>query len=199
MGMISIFLITYPEKLAGVFTTDPDTIGEIVETLPMVAVYIIFSGIQGTQSGNVRALAQQLPATITTLCCYYFFGLPLAIYLGFRKNLELYGFWLGFTIALLFLDSIVATIVVQSDWSNRDIGKEDETEEWTLKDTLKHKKDGPMSPLLNSSFHGLTRKDEEMRMVIAFSPTGIYGKTLGGKRNLFGSDVSQDDSFFAVN
>ena len=69
------------------------------------------------QSGNVRALGQQLAASVTTLVCYYFFGLPLALYLGFTKGLELYGFWMGFSFALVILDLIVATIVIRSDWS----------------------------------------------------------------------------------
>jgi len=32
-------------------------------------------------------------------------------------GLELYGFWLGFTIALVLLDTIVGLIVIWSDWS----------------------------------------------------------------------------------
>jgi Na+-driven multidrug efflux pump len=58
----------------------------------------------------------QLPATITTLFSYYFFGLPLAIYLGFQRGLNIRGMWLGFAIALIVLDSIVAAIVIKSDW-----------------------------------------------------------------------------------
>jgi hypothetical protein len=55
-GIISFFLITFPEEIARVFTRDPDTIAVIVYTLPAVAIYIMFSGWQGVQSGNVRAL-----------------------------------------------------------------------------------------------------------------------------------------------
>lgn len=50
--------------------------------------------------------------------------MPLAIYLGFNQGLELYGFWLGFTIALVFLDSIVGLIVIRSDWSAKSLGED---------------------------------------------------------------------------
>jgi hypothetical protein len=52
-------------------------------------------------------------------------GLPLALYLGFNRSLELRGFWLGFSIALVFLDIIVATIVIRSDWSIEKLEKDE--------------------------------------------------------------------------
>jgi hypothetical protein len=81
--------------------------------------------------------------------CYYFFGLPLAIYLGFKKGLELYGFWLGFTIALVFLDTIVGVIVIWSDWSAKSLSdvKTDATIERSLKITRQNSMFA-MSPLL---------------------------------------------------
>jgi Na+-driven multidrug efflux pump len=33
--------------IARIFTTDPETVAEIVETLPMISLYILVSGIQG--------------------------------------------------------------------------------------------------------------------------------------------------------
>lgn len=50
--------------------------------------------------------------------------MPLAIYLGFNKGLELYGFWLGFTIALVFLNTFVGIVVIRSDWSAKSLGEE---------------------------------------------------------------------------
>jgi len=97
----------------------------------------------------VRAVGQQLFASITTLVCYYFFGLPLAIYLGFKKGLDLYGFWLGFAIALIFLDIIVGIIVIKSDWSDKSLSleKTEATIEKSLQITRQNS-NFAMSPLL---------------------------------------------------
>ena len=83
--------------------------------------------------------------------CYYFFGLPLAIYLGFTKNLELVGFWLGFTIALVLLDIIVGVIVIRSDWSAKSFN--DDHTDATIVRSLKITRQNSMfaaSPLLPS-------------------------------------------------
>jgi uncharacterized membrane protein len=86
----------------------------------------------------VRALGLQFAVSIVTLVCYYFFGLPLAIRLGFKKDLALYGFWLGFTIAVTILDVIVVILVVRADWSRKEEKDEqDEESEWSLQSALK--------------------------------------------------------------
>ena len=43
-GVISLCLTFYSNEIARVFTKDPDTIAVIVETLPIIAIYILFSG-----------------------------------------------------------------------------------------------------------------------------------------------------------
>jgi accessory colonization factor AcfC len=69
--------------------------------------------------------------------------------LGFKKGLELYGFWLGFTIALVFLDTIVGAIVIWSDWSAKSLSdvNTDVTIERSLKITRQNSMFA-MSPLL---------------------------------------------------
>jgi hypothetical protein len=116
------------------------------------------------------------------MVCYYFFGLPLALYLGFKKGLELRGFWVGFTIALVFLNSVVSFVVVTADWSNKNEENDDETaeSEWSLQSALRRKKNaasgafgGAASPLLNSSFGSY--HSGTVRKKIFYSPTGLEG------------------------
>lgn len=85
----------------------------------------------------MRALGLQLPVSITTLVCYYLFGLPLAIYLGFNKGLALYGFWLGFTLAVTILDLLVIVLVMRADWDRKEEQAEEEDSEWSLQSALK--------------------------------------------------------------
>ena len=46
--------------------------------------------------------------------------MPLALYLGFSKGLELAGFWGGFLIAMLILDIAVIILVIKSPWSKEE-------------------------------------------------------------------------------
>jgi Na+-driven multidrug efflux pump len=65
----------------------------------------------------VRALGRQFSASIFTLICYYTFGLPMALVFGFKMDMGVKGFWLGFLLALICLDIFVGYLVIWADWS----------------------------------------------------------------------------------
>ena len=85
--------------------------------LPILSIYVIFDTVHGVQNGNIRALGKQGPASFITLICMYGLGVPLALYLGFRRHLNLVGFWEGFLAAMVTLDIVIMTLVVCSDWN----------------------------------------------------------------------------------
>ena len=89
----------------------------------MLSMFIWFDAIHGVQSGNVRALNQQLKASIVTLVCYYAIGMPLAWHFGFGLNMGIKGFWQGFFIALIILDAGVIYVVVRASWENTNSDK----------------------------------------------------------------------------
>ena len=65
-----------------------------------MSLYLMIDTIHGVQTGIVRGLGKQGPASIIILVSYYVFGVPLAIYLGFIKEWGLLGFWTGMLTAI---------------------------------------------------------------------------------------------------
>ena len=43
--------------------------------------------------------------------------MPIALVLGFKMDMGVRGFWLGFTVALALQDIIVTTIICCSNWN----------------------------------------------------------------------------------
>jgi MATE family multidrug resistance protein len=86
----------------------------------MLSLFIWFDAIHGVQSGNVRALGQQMKASIVTLVSYYGLGMPLAWHFGFGLEMGIKGFWLGFFLALILLDIGVAWVVIRASWLRRE-------------------------------------------------------------------------------
>ena len=111
---VTINVWAYP--IAQVFTKDEETIDLIVETLPVLSLFIILDAVHGVQAGNVRALGRQSVVSITTLLCYYGIGLPLALLFGFRMGRGIIGFWLGYIIAMAIVDVVVIYLVIVSSW-----------------------------------------------------------------------------------
>ena len=125
MLIIMACLRIFDDTVAGMFTENEEDQGYIKEVLNVLSVYLIGDAIHGVNTGIVRALGKQFKASVATLICYYAIGMPLALVLGFKHEMELVGFWLGFTIAMFLLDFVVIFIIVTADW---EIGtKNDET------------------------------------------------------------------------
>jgi MATE family multidrug resistance protein len=78
--------------------------------------YIWFDTIHGVQSGIIRGLGRQMYGSIFTLFCYYVCGMPLALYLCFKKEMGIAGLWGGFTIACIILDIGFAMIISCPNW-----------------------------------------------------------------------------------
>jgi len=102
MTIIMVLIKFNEDAVAGLFTDHPEDIAYIKEVLSLMSIYLILDGIHGVNTGIVRAVGKQFRASVATLCCYYIFGMPLALILGFKADMGLVGFWLGFTVALSF-------------------------------------------------------------------------------------------------
>ena len=98
------------------FTKDAATIGLIADTLPVLSIFVVLDAVHGVNAGNVRALGRQKVVSVSTLLCYYAMGLPLALIFGFQMEMGLFGFWLGYLLAMSLLDVIVSYLVVTADW-----------------------------------------------------------------------------------
>jgi hypothetical protein len=59
--------------------------------------------------------------------------MPLALVLGFKLEMGLVGFWVGFMIAMFLLDVVVTYIIVTADW---EIGLKQSEEQPTMTNRL---------------------------------------------------------------
>lgn len=106
-----------PDMIGNLFTHDQEVVAIVTDTLPMLSCYLVLDAVHGAQSGNVRALGRQFAASMFTLGCYYAFGMPMALLFGFKMDMGVKGFWLGFLLALICLDLGVAYLVIWANWS----------------------------------------------------------------------------------
>jgi MATE family multidrug resistance protein len=116
VSTLAMILNIFPYQIAGMFTKDAATIALIVDTLPVLSIFVILDAVHGVNAGNVRALGRQKVVSVSTLLCYYAMGLPLALIFGFQMEMNLIGFWLGYLLAMGLLDIIVCYLVATADW-----------------------------------------------------------------------------------
>lgn len=89
-----------------------------VSLSPLVAIFVIFDCLACTGNGVLRALAMQLTGGTLSLIGYYIIAVPLALFLGFKMNLELMGLWIGNGAGLLFVGVSEIIVIYNIKWDS---------------------------------------------------------------------------------
>ena len=100
-----------PRLVAGSFTRDAAVIAATVPLLVVASVFQLCDGMQVTAIGALRGAGDTASGLITHFCCYWLMGLPLGLWLCFRRGMGARGVWLGLCCAL-----VVAGVVLLLRW-----------------------------------------------------------------------------------
>ncbi|KAK4401577.1 protein DETOXIFICATION 33 [Sesamum angolense] len=75
--------------------------------------------------GVVVGIGWQFSDAVVNLVCYYVFGLPLGVLLGFKFDLGVKGIWLGMLAGYLLQTMILMLNVLQASWSREALQAEE--------------------------------------------------------------------------
>lgn len=103
-GMIMLFgtiiCLVIPDRLIGLFTTNPDTIRIGQSALRIISLGFLFSTFSITASGALEGLGKGIQSLIISLCRYLLFIIPAAFILSHLFGAV--GVWHAFWVAELF-------------------------------------------------------------------------------------------------
>lgn len=101
MAVMALLLLTVPQPILRIWTSDRDVLRLGAHILVIVAAFQIFDGIQTVSTGALRGLGETRFPMLINLGGYWFFGLPLGALLCFPLKWGLSGLWIGLTVALI--------------------------------------------------------------------------------------------------
>jgi MATE family multidrug resistance protein len=101
-----VFLIA-PRPLIQLFTQDPRVLAVGPSLLWIAAAFQIFDGVQTVCTGALRGLGETRAPMIANFVGYWILGLPLGLILCFVLKWGVYGMWIGLTLALIVISSIL--------------------------------------------------------------------------------------------
>ncbi len=96
----SVLLLTFPSRIAHLFTPNPEVVSAAVPLLLIAAGFQFFDGVQTTATGALRGVGNTRTPFLIQLLGYWGIGMPLGILLGFHEKLGAAGLWWGLLIAL---------------------------------------------------------------------------------------------------
>jgi MATE family multidrug resistance protein len=107
MLLAAVVFLVAPRPLIALYTTDSEVMAVGPKLLLLAAAFQIFDGIQTVSTGALRGLGETRVPMWANLVGYWVLGLPLGLSLCFLIKWGIYGLWIGLTLALVVIASIL--------------------------------------------------------------------------------------------
>ncbi|KAJ5761225.1 Multi antimicrobial extrusion protein [Penicillium odoratum] len=114
-SVVLVILMGSRNHFAKIFNKDPRVAELVSEIMPLVAVFQIADGLNGSCGGSLRGMGRQHIGAAVNVISYYIFALPLGIYLAFH-GWGLKGLWVGQCAALYCVGIVQWIMVARSRW-----------------------------------------------------------------------------------
>ncbi|KAG0580689.1 hypothetical protein KC19_4G191800 [Ceratodon purpureus] len=98
------------------FTNDAEVVQQVAHIVPYLSGLAIIYAIQAILSGVVRGIGWQRAGAMANLGAYYGVGLPVALLLVFKFELDGRGLWLGMGCGLLTQTMALISVLMCTNW-----------------------------------------------------------------------------------
>ncbi|KIZ07408.1 putative transporter [Monoraphidium neglectum] len=102
--------------LVSLFTEEPAVVALAARALPFMALSLLGDSCVAVLGNVLRAAGRQGYGATLNILGYWCLGLPLSMFLGFRLDLGIIGFWIGLSTAAAFQAVVFATVISRFDW-----------------------------------------------------------------------------------
>jgi MATE family multidrug resistance protein len=110
MAGAGVVLVTVPQYVARVFTTDRAVIRTAVSLLAVAAAFQLFDGLQTVATGALRGTGDTRTPMLCHMLLYWLLGLPLGYVLCFVLGWGAVGLWVGLCLALILIGSVLLAV-----------------------------------------------------------------------------------------
>ncbi|KGN51764.1 protein DETOXIFICATION 29 [Cucumis sativus] len=128
--ILTAILIITKDDYPYLFSND-SAVRQIVKNLtPMLGFCIVVNNIQPVLSGVAVGAGWQAVVAYVNVGCYYLFGIPLGLLLGFALHWGVLGIWSGMIGGTIIQTFILVWMVYKTNWNEEASVAEDRIRKW---------------------------------------------------------------------
>ncbi|KAI4314383.1 hypothetical protein L6164_027297 [Bauhinia variegata] len=128
--LLSLILIIFRKQYPSLFSTDSQVQDIVVELTPLLALCIIINNVQPVLSGVAVGAGWQTVVAYVNIACYYLFGVPLGLILGYKVDLGVLGIWSGMLTGTVLQTCVLTFMVYRTNWTREASLAEDRIKKW---------------------------------------------------------------------
>ncbi|KAL2543279.1 root hair specific 2 [Abeliophyllum distichum] len=115
--VLSLFLIIFRRQYPSWFSENTAVKKKVYELTPLLAFSIIVNNIQPALSGVAIGAGWQAIVAYVNIACYYLFGIPIGLILGYKLDMGVKGIWYGMISGTIIQTIVLFCIVYRTNWN----------------------------------------------------------------------------------
>ncbi|KAL2344386.1 hypothetical protein Fmac_005671 [Flemingia macrophylla] len=128
--LLSLVLIIFREQYPLLFSNDSEVRKKVVQLTPMLALCIVINNVQPVLSGVAVGAGWQTVVAYVNIACYYLFGIPLGLILGYIFDFGVLGIWSGMLAGTVLQTGVLFFMVYKTDWNKEASLAEHRIKKW---------------------------------------------------------------------
>lgn len=138
--VIALILVLARNLYPDLFTNDAGVKELVKELTPLLAVCIIINNVQPVLSGVAIGAGWQAAVAYVNIGCYYIFGIPLGLILGYWLQMGVQGIWIGMLTGTAVQTVVLFWMIGKTNWNTEASAAEERIRKWGGEDDSKNKK-----------------------------------------------------------
>ncbi|XP_057774504.1 protein DETOXIFICATION 30 [Salvia miltiorrhiza] len=117
VGLIfAVILLVFQNQYPSLFSNSEEVKQIVYHLTPLLAFCIVANTIQPALSGVAIGAGWQALVAYVNIACYYIFGIPLGLLLGFAFDLGVKGIWMGMVMGTVVQTLVLFYIAYRTNW-----------------------------------------------------------------------------------
>ncbi|KFK33585.1 hypothetical protein AALP_AA5G032800 [Arabis alpina] len=128
--IVSMVLVIFRDQYPSLFVADEEVIILVKELTPILALSIVINNVQPVLSGVAVGAGWQAVVAYVNITCYYLFGIPFGLLLGYKLDFGVMGIWCGMLTGTVVQTIVLTWMICKTNWDNEAAMAEDRIREW---------------------------------------------------------------------
>ncbi|KAK4263130.1 hypothetical protein QN277_028595 [Acacia crassicarpa] len=128
--LLALVLIISRDYYPSLFANDTQVQDLVKQLTPLLALCILINNVQPVLSGVAIGAGWQTCVAYINISCYYLFGIPVGLVLGYKLNLGVTGIWYGMMSGTILQTCVLFFMVYRTNWNNEASLANDRIRRW---------------------------------------------------------------------
>ncbi|XP_020217539.1 protein DETOXIFICATION 29 [Cajanus cajan] len=128
--VLALVLFIWRDEYPSLFSNDTKVQDLVKELTPFLSCCIVINNIQPVLSGVAIGAGWQAIVAYVNIACYYLFGIPVGLLLGYKLDWGVKGIWLGMMSGTVLQTFVLLVIIYKTNWNKEASLAEDRIRTW---------------------------------------------------------------------